>query len=657
MQQLLLLDSAPKATSGESSGVQALIVHNQAAVVPVEARLELLRQDREAAMKTYDPLQHLPDGSDRQVELGYERVERGLTTNFVGNHMTQGAIDLVQAELEGPPCSEDLLLLEQSQQPARLLHRGPAGSSPLCCQQAPTAVPLQGYSWWDAGSCLRIRVDLARCRQQLRLPAGSQQPLAASCRWSRQSLRLQLSSQAQLGEDSGSPSPQGSPKRVPGSNIRVVELIQDPLCHAVCPAACKLEQAGPPALPAPPLQVQLEASNPTPPSEAHGASGVLQGSSSSGCSRPEAGAGSTAGAACQDPGTSCSAPLPAAAAEPQSGAVAVTVTGDAARSQEEACQGALALGPGATALLVVLVKEDASRVWDTLQAPAVVAAATPPRPPTNLATLRRYLRQQGQKAAPQPAPTTGSACATPTGSTEDPPAITSQPPATIAAETPPARAEPLGSGSAATLPGSPAWDSLLCSAQRSMQAGQYEAAIEACSKLLPHCCSSQLFPGFVAADKAPECQHAASGAAVPDSHLEATVLAEAAGDYTTALRLLSPGCCKPPAAPAPNSCHQAEEQEPKLAARRVVQLLLARAALYEQLEQYGTALDDLQKAAAWQHPSVDSQVALGIQRVSRSLRELQRMQQRAREGLSGSVQHPSVPRVSQLFSKPTALRA
>jgi hypothetical protein len=33
------------------------------------------------------------------VELGYEKAEIGPTTNFVGNHMTQGAIDLVQAEL------------------------------------------------------------------------------------------------------------------------------------------------------------------------------------------------------------------------------------------------------------------------------------------------------------------------------------------------------------------------------------------------------------------------------------------------------------------------------------------------------------------------------------------------------------------------------
>ena len=48
------------------------------------------------------------DGADamvenaKEVELGYEKPVGGLTTNFVGNHMTQGAIDLVQAELNRP---------------------------------------------------------------------------------------------------------------------------------------------------------------------------------------------------------------------------------------------------------------------------------------------------------------------------------------------------------------------------------------------------------------------------------------------------------------------------------------------------------------------------------------------------------------------------
>lgn len=37
----------------------------------------------------YDPLTELPDGQKKLVALGYERPQRGPTTNFVGNHMTQ----------------------------------------------------------------------------------------------------------------------------------------------------------------------------------------------------------------------------------------------------------------------------------------------------------------------------------------------------------------------------------------------------------------------------------------------------------------------------------------------------------------------------------------------------------------------------------------
>ena len=45
--QPLLLESATETTSDGSSSIGALIAHSQAAVVPVEARLELLRKDRE----------------------------------------------------------------------------------------------------------------------------------------------------------------------------------------------------------------------------------------------------------------------------------------------------------------------------------------------------------------------------------------------------------------------------------------------------------------------------------------------------------------------------------------------------------------------------------------------------------------------------------
>ena len=47
----------------------------------------------------YDALAQRPDGTVIAVEPGYERPAIGPTTNFVGNHMTQGAIDLAQGEL------------------------------------------------------------------------------------------------------------------------------------------------------------------------------------------------------------------------------------------------------------------------------------------------------------------------------------------------------------------------------------------------------------------------------------------------------------------------------------------------------------------------------------------------------------------------------
>ena len=49
--------------------------------------------------KGYDALEQTPDGTIIKREPGYEKPQSGYTTNFVGNHMTQGAIDLVQHEL------------------------------------------------------------------------------------------------------------------------------------------------------------------------------------------------------------------------------------------------------------------------------------------------------------------------------------------------------------------------------------------------------------------------------------------------------------------------------------------------------------------------------------------------------------------------------
>ena len=53
------------------------------------------------------------------MELGYHfGVETGPTSNFVGNHMTQGAIDLVQADLG--QISSKVLLMRATQKGPKL---------------------------------------------------------------------------------------------------------------------------------------------------------------------------------------------------------------------------------------------------------------------------------------------------------------------------------------------------------------------------------------------------------------------------------------------------------------------------------------------------------------------------------------------------------
>ena len=105
------------------------------------------------------------DGADamvenaKEVELGYEKPVGGLTTNFVGNHMTQGAIDLVQAELNRPdPYYEARALgaaASQQQQyalPQRVDGDGAGAGAPL-----PEAVIApEAFTWVDM--CSRVVV-------------------------------------------------------------------------------------------------------------------------------------------------------------------------------------------------------------------------------------------------------------------------------------------------------------------------------------------------------------------------------------------------------------------------------------------------------------------------------------------------------------------
>ena len=64
------------------------------------------------------------DGSEKQVELGFERVELGPTTNFVGNAMTTGAEDMVKALLQFQRRTPDMDNENENSEGPRLL-KGP----------------------------------------------------------------------------------------------------------------------------------------------------------------------------------------------------------------------------------------------------------------------------------------------------------------------------------------------------------------------------------------------------------------------------------------------------------------------------------------------------------------------------------------------------
>ena len=73
-----------------------------------------------------------PGRAPRDVDPGYEKPATGPTTNFVGNHMTQGAIDLAQNALSRPdPDAEARLARLEA---ARGVHRKPP-------QKLPPALP------------------------------------------------------------------------------------------------------------------------------------------------------------------------------------------------------------------------------------------------------------------------------------------------------------------------------------------------------------------------------------------------------------------------------------------------------------------------------------------------------------------------------------
>ena len=113
----------------------------------------------------YDALEQNPDGSALTVAPGYEKPDSGATTNFVGNHMTQGAIDLVQNELTRPDPDGDTRMARLDaargikRMPPRLL--APDELGPASIPSLPTVTrPVERYAWADDDDELVVVVRL-----------------------------------------------------------------------------------------------------------------------------------------------------------------------------------------------------------------------------------------------------------------------------------------------------------------------------------------------------------------------------------------------------------------------------------------------------------------------------------------------------------------
>jgi hypothetical protein len=92
-----------------------------------------------------------PDGRPKKPELGYEQPQTGPTTNFVGNHMTQGAIDLVQLQLTRPNPIHQLKKLQQYRDnylsPQLLSSVEGAARAVLSCAACLVFVAMHGNKW------------------------------------------------------------------------------------------------------------------------------------------------------------------------------------------------------------------------------------------------------------------------------------------------------------------------------------------------------------------------------------------------------------------------------------------------------------------------------------------------------------------------------
>lgn len=289
-----------------------------------------------------------------QAELGYERVKIGPTTNFVGNHMTQGAIDLVQAQLEGPAEATPPPLLLGAAAAATAAAAGPCllRAGPAAALAAPVPPrPVQQYSWADAGGTVHVDVPVAQLWLGLR--GNTKAEVCCEITSDRMDLLIQDApplpvAQPAADAEEFSFSPGGGSaggKGASGSGAApsgpLHQLHLHPLSAPVVPTLCRCFVRGPPAL--------LPCSS----------SGSLGGGGEE--AQPEG----------QD--------KPA-----QEAAQLLSIR--------------FCLPPGAEALVVELAKADPTQQWEALQAapalPLARATSSPEHPP-DLTRLRWMLRPHG----------------------------------------------------------------------------------------------------------------------------------------------------------------------------------------------------------------------------------------------------------------------
>ena len=114
------------------------------------------------ASKGYDALEQKSDGTLIERPAGYEKPQSGPTTNFVGNHMTQGAIDLVQYELTKIDPNQELRrqrLIDARGidfKPPALLSVTQEASSTVGMRQK-----IESFSWYDDSDTIRISVPIS----------------------------------------------------------------------------------------------------------------------------------------------------------------------------------------------------------------------------------------------------------------------------------------------------------------------------------------------------------------------------------------------------------------------------------------------------------------------------------------------------------------